>query len=227
MKALISLFTLLVCLGVSACAQETVFNVPSGDVLDRGKVYAELDVTYQHLQDVAGFTPRVVVGLGKRIEAGVNINDLTTDSAQLNITPTVKWKAYDGKKSGWAFVVGDDVFIPVQNRSYDAGNYVYAEFVKSWHRGTRVTFGGHHFTQDVVAAAQRAGAQLAFEQTLNKRVIFATDWYTGGHALGYVTPGLILKATSNLTLYGTYQIGNRGASDGNHQLLVELGWNMN
>ena len=33
---------------VPACyAQETVFNVPSGDTLDRGKVYGELDVTYR------------------------------------------------------------------------------------------------------------------------------------------------------------------------------------
>jgi hypothetical protein len=227
MKAFISLFTLLACLGVSACAQETVFNVPSGDVLDRGKVYTELDITYQHSQDLAGFTPRVVVGLGKRIEAGVNINGVNTDTAQSNVTPTVKWKAYDGKKNGWAFVVGDDVFIPVQERTYDAGNYVYAEFVKRWQSGTRVTVGGYHFTRDVIARAQRAGGQFAFEQPLNKRVTFATDWYTGAHALGYVTPGLIFKATPKLTLYGTYQIGNRGAFDGNRQVLMELGWNVN
>jgi hypothetical protein len=30
-----------------------------------------------------------------------------------------------------------------------------------------------------------------------------------------------------LTLYGTYQIGNRAAMSGNHQMLVELGWNFN
>jgi hypothetical protein len=60
-----------------------------------------------------------------------------------------------------------------------------------------------------------------------RRVTIAADWYTGDHALGYVTPGIIFKATSKLTLYGTYQVGNRGATSGNHQMLVELGWNFN
>lgn len=228
LKTSIAFFTLLICAAPLAFAQETVFNVPSADILDRGKVYTELDFTYQHSQDLGGFTPRVVLGLGKRVEAGLNITGLSTsDPVQTTLTPTVKWKAYNGGKNGWAFLVGDDVFIPVQNRTYDAGNYVYAEFTKSWKAGTRVTLGGYHFTRHVVADAQRAGGQFAFEQPLSKRITFATDWYTGAHSSGFVTPGLIFKATSKLTLYGTYQIGNRGASNGNHQLLVELGWNPN
>ena len=221
-------FILLLCFTPLAVAQETVFNVPSGDILDRGKLYTELDFTYQHSQSLAGFTPRVVVGLGHRIEAGVNITGVSTaDPVQTTLTPTVKWKAYDGGKNGWAFLAGDDVFIPVQNRSYNAGNYLYAEFAKAWKSGLRVTFGAYHFTRHVVADAQRAGGQFAFEQPLSKRVTFAVDWYTGSHTSGFVTPGLIIKATSKLTLYGTYQIGNRGASRGNHQALAELGWNPN
>jgi hypothetical protein len=220
----ITFFVLLLGTLGAASAQETVFNVPSGDILDRGKVYGELDITYQHSEDVGGFTPRLVVGLGKRIEAGLNITGVSTsDPVQTTLSPIVKWKAYDG--NSWAFLVGDNFFIPVQNRAYDAGNYVYAELTRTWKSGTRVTFGGYHFTRHVVADAQRAGGQFAFEQPLSKRVTFATDWYTGAHALGFVTPGVIVKATSKLTLYGTYQIGNRGASRGNHQGLFEIGWN--
>jgi len=226
-KIWIAIFLFLLCT-TSVLAQETVFNVPSGDVLDRGKVYGEFDVTYRHSQDLATFTPRLVVGIGKSVEAGFNIAGLSTsDKQQTTLSPTVKWKPYDGGKNGWAFLIGDDVFVPVQNRTYDAGNYFYAEFTKHWKTGTRITFGAYHFTRDVVARAQRAGGQFAFEQTLNKRLTFATDWYTGGHTSGYVTPGVVFKITSKLTFYGTYQIGNRGASNGNHQMLVELGWNVN
>lgn len=220
--------TIVVCLLASAHAQQTVFNVPNGDVLDKGKVYGEFDYTYRHSTNISGFTPRVVVGLGKRIEGGVNINGLSTGSSlQTTITPTVKWKVYDGGKNGWAFLVGDDIFIPIQNRTYNAGNYVYAEFTKTWQRGTRITFGGYHFTRDVVSTAQRAGGQFAIEQPLSKRVTFATDWFTGAQALGYVTPGVAVKVTPKLTWYVTYQIGNRGASNGNHQFLTEIGWNFN
>src|SRR5690349_20429171 len=193
-KIHIALLSLLLASLSAARAQETVFNVPSGDILDPGKVYTELDVTYQHSQDLGGFTPRIVVGLGKRVEAGVNINGLSTGGpVQTTVTPTVKWKAYDGGENGWGFLVGDDVFVPVQNRTYDAGNYLYAEFTRTWKSGTRITLGGYHFTRHVVADAQRAGGQFAFEQPLNKRLTFATDWFTGGHTAGFVTPGLIFK----------------------------------
>jgi hypothetical protein len=228
LKTAIALLVLLVCTTSICSAQETVFNVPSGDILDQGKVYAELDVSYQHSRNLGGVTPRVVVGVGKRIEAGVNITGISTaDPLQTTLTPTFKWKTYDSGENGWAFLVGDDIFIPVQNRTYDAGNYLYAEFTRIWKAGTRLTFGAYHFTRDVVAPAQRAGGQFAVEQPITKRLTFATDWYTGAHASGFVTPGVIFKATSKLTLYGTYQIGNRGASNGKHQLLIELGWNPN
>jgi len=213
---------------IKSRAQETIFNVPSGDVLERGKAYGELDFTYRPDDGTQSYTPRVVIGAGRRLEIGLNVNGIVTPGVlQTTLTPTIKWRTYDGGANGWAFFVGDDLFLPIQNRGYNAGNYIYAEFTKTWKAKTRVTFGGYHFTRDVVAPAQRAGGQFAIEQPIGDRLTLAADWYTGTHALGYITPGIILKATSKLTLYGSYQIGNSGASVGNHQLLMELGWNFN
>ena len=64
-------FTGLLALLLVGCsvAQETVFNVPSGDVLDRGKVYTEFDFSYRPDDALKTYTPRVVVGLGKRFES--------------------------------------------------------------------------------------------------------------------------------------------------------------
>lgn len=213
---------------VNAFAQETVFNVPSADVLARGKAYFELDFTYMHSTGRGSLTPRVVLGIGHSCEAGVNLNGLAVPGAvQTTLAPTVKCKLYDGGGNGWTLLAGDDLFIPLQNRSYAAGNYIYAEVVKSWRSKTRATFGAYDFTANVVALANRAGGQFAIEQPLGNRLTLAADWYTGDHNLGYVTPGIIVKATSRLTLYGTYQIGNGGAASGNHQVLIELGWNLN
>ena len=61
----------------STYGQQTVFDVPSADVLDKGKVYGELDGTARPVDPLATFTPRVVVGVGHRIEVGVNFNGLT------------------------------------------------------------------------------------------------------------------------------------------------------
>lgn len=217
---------LLMSYAVPSLSQQTVFNVPSGDVLDRRKIYLEFDATYMPQNAVRSFTPRIVVGVGHRVEVGLNLNGFSAPgNLQATPTATIKWKAYDGGKNGWAFLIGDDIFIPVQNRTYSAGNYTYAEFTKTWHTKTRATFGTYAFTKQVVASGNGVGGQFAIEQPMTGRFTLAADWYTGDQALGYGTPGIIFKMTSQLTLYGTYQVGNRRALAGNHQMLVEFGRN--
>jgi hypothetical protein len=230
MRLLKSLCFLLVAftLSGSVVAQETIFNVPSGDVLDRGKIYSEVDVTYRPSDSLKTFTPRIVAGLGRRIEIGLNINGIATPvTSQTTIVPNIKWKAYDGGDNGWSFLLGDNLFIPVQNKTYDTGTWVYTEFVKSWKTNTRVTIGAYYATRNVFAPFQRAGGQFAIEQTLTKRVTLAADWFTGSSSVGYVTPGLIIKVTPKLTWYISYQLGNSGVAGGNHQVLTEIGWNWN
>jgi len=206
--------------------QETVFDVPNPDVLDKGKVYGELDETARPVNPVYTFEPRVVVGLGHRIEAGLNFIGLSEPSSgQVIIAPTVKWRLWDGGKSAWSFLVGDDVFFPARKEDYDAGNYFYAEFAKVFRTGTRIGFGGYDFTKHVVAPAQRAGGQFTIEQPVNQRLTVAGEWYTGNQGAGYVTSGVIVKVTSKFTLYGCYQIGNAGVTNGNHQFLWEFGYN--
>jgi hypothetical protein len=211
-----------------AIGQETVFDVPSPDILDKGKVYGELDGTARPVDPVYTFEPRVVVGLGQRIEVGLNFIGLSEPSSgQVIFAPTVKWRPWDGGKSGWSFFLGDDVFFPARKEDYSAGNYFYAEFAKVFGGGTRIGFGGYEFTKDVVAPAQRAGGQFTFEQPINKRLTVAAEWYTGNQAVGYVNSGVVVKATSKVTLYGCYQIGNAGVTNGNHQFLWEVGYNFN
>ena len=214
--------------GTSARGQETVFDVPSADILARGKVYGELDGTLRPADGLAAFTPRVVVGIGRRIEVGLNFNGLSEPATgEWTLSPTAKWRLWSKDEAGWTFYVGDDVFFPVRQRSYNAGNYFYASFSKQWKEGTRIGFGGYDFTKNVVAEANRAGGQFTFEQTVNKRLTLAAEWYTGNHADGYVNPGAIVKVTSKLTLYLAYQIGNAGVTSGNHQFLWEIGYNFN
>jgi hypothetical protein len=211
-----------------AYGQQTVFDVPSADVLDKGKVYGELDGTVRVVDPLATFTPRVVVGLGHHIEAGMNFNGLSAPAlGELDVSPTVKWQVWKGQTSGLSFYVGDDLFFPVHNRTYDAGNYFYASFAKEWKHGTRIGLGGYDFTRNVVASGNRAGGQFTFEQRVNNRLTLAAEWYTGNNAVGYVNPGAIIKATSKLTLYAAYQIGNAGVTTGNHQFLWEIGYNFN
>lgn len=225
---------LMTMLSIKAQAQQTVFNVPTTDVLDKGKVYFELDVSAKPndtaaLSRFSSFVPRLVVGAGHRIEAGVNIlGNIQPGDDSTTLAPTVKWKAFDGGDNGWATVIGDNLFIPNRNRAYNVGTYAYAMTQKTFRKRTRIGFGGYFFSRNVVAAnANRAGGQFTFEQTLNKKVTLAADWFTGRHGAGYFTPGVIFKVGSKVTGYASYSIGNQNASRGNHYFLMEFGYNFN
>lgn len=216
-----------------ANAQQTIFNVPSTDVLDKGKVYAELDVSFKPSDSTAAnkfssFVPRVVVGTGSNVEIGLNVTgNIQPGRDSTTLVPAIKWKPYQSKDNGWAFVVGDHLFVPVHNRGYDAGNHVYAEVSKTFRSGTRLTAGGYDFTKNVVSAANRAGGQFGFEQPINKKLTIAADWFTGKHGAGYFTPGVVFKIGPKVTGYAGYSIGNQNASNGNHFFLLEIGYNFN
>ncbi|MBC7930801.1 MAG: hypothetical protein H7Z38_09600 [Rubrivivax sp.] len=217
-------------------AQQTIFNVPSSDVLFRGNLYSELDVTFKP-NDGAGnsvgrfssFVPRVVAGVGRGVEIGLNVTgNIQPGADSTTLVPAIKWKAYDGGDNGWAIVVGDNVFIPVRNKSYDVGNYFYAQVSKTFKTKTRLTAGGYHFSRNVVAPnAQRAGGQFGFEQPVTDKFGVAADWYTGKHAAGYFTPGINFKPHPKVTGYFGYSIGNSGASNGNHFVYTAVGVNFN
>jgi hypothetical protein len=234
--ALAALVLLLVSLPASAYAQQTIFNVPSSDVLDRGKVYGELDVTFKPndaddnaVGRFSSFVPRVVFGTGGRVEVGLNLTgNINPGADSTTLVPAIKWNAYDGGANGWSIVLGDNAFIPMRNKSYDFGNYVYAQASKTFKSRTRLTAGGYHFSDNVVAAnAQRAGGQFGFEQPISDKFGVAADWYTGKHAAGYFTPGFNFKPHPKVTGYVGYSIGNTGASNGNHFFYTAIGINFN
>jgi hypothetical protein len=226
-------FVLIVLCTTKGQAQQTIFNVPTTDVLDKGKVYFELDASFkptasQIVGRFSSFVPRVVVGAGRHVEVGLNIvGNIQPGPDSTTLAPTVKWKPYQGKDNGIAIVVGDNLFIPVRNRTYNAGNYAYFAISKTFKSGTRITGGAYDFTRNVVASANRAGGQFGFEQPLNKKVSFAADWFTGKHSAGYFTPGIVFKVGPRITGYAGYSIGNQNASRGNHFFLMEFGYNFN
>jgi hypothetical protein len=224
---------LIMSYAASTSAQQTIFNVPTTDVLEKGKVYGELDVSFKPnnsdaVNRFSSFVPRVVVGTGGRVEVGLNvIGNIQPGPDTTTLVPAVKWKPYSNEKKGFAVVVGDHVFVPIRNRTYSAGNYVYAEISKTFKKGTRLTAGGYDFTKNVVSTANRAGGQFGFEQPVSKKVTLAADWFTGKQSAGFFTPGAVFKLGPKFTGYAGYSIGNQNASHGNHFFLLELGYNFN
>jgi hypothetical protein len=218
----------------SVHAQQTVFNVPTTDVLDKGKFYVELDVSAKPnnsdaLHRFSSFVPRLVVGAGHSVEVGVNIlGNIQPGPDATAISPSIKWKVYNGKDNGWGIVVGDNLFFPVRNKTYNAGTYAYTMAQKTFYKNSRVGFGGYFFSKNVVAAnANRLGGQFTFEQTVTKKLNLNADWFTGKHTSGLFTTGAAYKLTKKLTGVAAYSLGNSNLSHGNHFFYFELGYNFN
>ena len=218
---------------INAVGQQTIFNVPTSDVLDRGKVYAELDASFKTndqdaLRKFSSFVPRLVVGVGKKVEVGLNVTgNIQPGADSTALVPTVKWKFYDNEKQKLALFGGTNFYIPVRNRAYNFGTYSYAAVSKTI-RKSRLTAGGFVASKNVFAPhAVRGGGQFGFEQTVNSKVTLAADWITGRHASGYFSPGVIYKPHPRVTTYWSYPIGNNAAPAGNHFFLLEVGYNIN
>lgn len=213
-------------------SQQTIYNVPTTDVLDKGKVYAELDVSFKfNNQDAArkfsSFVPRVVIGAGNNVEVGLNVNgNIQPGLDSTTLVPSVKWRFYQNEKKDVALMAGTNVYIPVRNRGYNIGSYSYVAGSKTINK-TRLTAGGYYFSKNVVATAGRAGGQFGIEQTVNSKFSVAADWITGKHASGYFTPGVIYKPTPKVTTYFSYSLGNANLRQGNHFFLFEIGYNFN
>ncbi len=219
---------LLIAAHATVNAQQTVFNVPTTDVLDPGQVYFELDISAKPVDPkFSSFVPRLVIGAGGRVEVGLNVTgNIQPGADTTTLVPAVKWKVYDGGDNGWAIAVGNNLYIPVRNKSYDLGTYSYAMVQRTFRTKTRVGFGGYFFSKNVVAPnANRAGGQFTFEQPVTGKFGVQADWFTGKHANGYFTPGGYYKFNKKLTGYAAYSIGNAGVTNGNHFLYFEMGYN--
>ena len=226
-------FIFSVLLAVQTRAQQTIFNVPTPDILEKGKVYIELDAAFKldkttEFGRFSSFVPRIVVGTGGNVEVGLNVTgNIQPGSDSTTLVPTIKWKFYQNEKKGLALYAGTNFYIPVRNKAYNFGTYSYSAVSKTLNK-TRLTAGGFVASKNVFAAnATRAGGQFGIERAINDKVAVAADWITGKHGAGYFTPGVIYKPHPRVSTYWTYSIGNTGASNGNHYFLFELGYNFN
>lgn len=86
--------------------QQTIFNVPTTDVLEKGRVYVELDASLKptdgdRVSKYSSFVPRLVVGAGKGIEIGLNVTgNVQPGPDSTTLVPTIKWRPYQNEAVG-------------------------------------------------------------------------------------------------------------------------------
>jgi len=215
----------------SAMAQSTIFNIPSTDTVDKGKVYFEFDFLPQAPGPEIGATiilynPRVVVGLPGNAEVGVNFPIYHVDPINsAYIQPNIKWKFYKDDDTAVAATVGGVLNSPLNYREGQATwGYVYANVSKKFKgaKDARLTVGpyGVFANADPISGpvsflGTRGGVLIGYEQPLGGPVSFVADWFSSKNSLGYFTPGVSIALPHSGLLNIGYSIGNDSWEDSN------------
>lgn len=215
----------------SAAGQSTLFSAPTTDVQAPGKVYLEADfITHFASYKDGGYQtygPRVVGGVTREIEVGVNVFYTRASPAEpVEIQPNFKWRFYANEKRGLAAAAGVLLTIPVTRRHEGKTTgmfYVVGSKTFSGNYGPRFTFGGYGLAGPFEEGTTRSGVIAGYEQPFTKKISFVADWFSGNNDFGYVTPGVGINFSSKSSLYTGYSIGNQGR--GNNFLGVYYGYN--
>ena len=219
---------LVICFGVAA--QSSVFNVPSIDVQAARRVYVEADFT-AHLSsfETGGYQsygPRIIYGLSKRAEIGINAIYTNTSPAEpVEIQPNFKLKFYENEEKGFAASAGTIVFVPLTQRSSNSTRamvYVVTSKNVGGTYGPRITAGSYALIGRFDGTSKR-GLLLGYEQPITKKLSFLADWSSGNNDFGYVVAGVGVTLSRRSALYVGYNVGNQGR--GNNSIGVYYGFN--
>jgi len=219
---------LLSCYGVSA--QSTVFNIPSTDIQTARRFYVEADFMAHFSSHETGgyqlYGPRVVYGLSKRAEVGVNAFFVhTTPAEPIEIQPNFKFRFYENEEKGVAAAAGVLASVPLTRRSSsNTSAMVYGVASKSikGSYGPRFTAGGYRLIGSFAPGTRRQGLLVGYEQRITSKLTFVADWSSGNNDYGYVVAGVGLALSRKSLLYVGYNIGNHGR--GNNSFGIFYGY---
>ena len=226
------LLLLLVLVSQTASAQSTIFNIPSTDTVDKSKGYVELDYLPQAPGPDLGartqiFNPRVVIGVSKNAEFGVNVpiyhNGDASPTSLSYIQPNVKVKVYKDDAKAVASTVGVITNFPLNSTASQLPwALIYGNVSKKVGKtGPRLTAGpyGVIAKQDdpnkVSFVGTRGGVLLGYEQPIAGKLSFVADWFSGKNGVGYFTPGVSIALPHNGLFNAGYSIGNDSWANSN------------
>src|ERR1700674_5593739 len=205
-------------------AQSTIFNIPSTDVVAKKKVYFEFDFLSLLAKHQNGgfqsYVPRVVVGVAKNLEVGVNVAVTDIGGPKLvEIQPNIKWQYYNNEKSGVTATFGGIAYLPVKQRVAFGNNnfgFLYGNVSKkvTSMKGARFTGGGYGLVGRKTGFGTLGGAMVGYEQPLTRKVSFVMDWFSGKNRFGLLTPGVSIVVSKKSLFNAGYSINNWGNGGG-------------
>lgn len=197
-------------------AVQTVFNVPSADVTEKGHVFVQQEAQFRGWNPDAFFngTTFIDYGIGHNTDVGVTLFNVGAPATQ-NISMGVGFKSaipIPGLKEKFPerefkFTVGSNILIGLEGN--DVGNWTYAHLSGRVPKAnTRLTAGLSYGTKQAFGINHTCFI-AAVEQPITKKLNLLADWYSGNeHWSGFLITGFSYALPKNTTIYAGYQIPN-------------------
>jgi hypothetical protein len=203
-------------------SQQNLFNIPSGDITEKGKIFYQhqLNVYQSRLESKAHF----VYGLGDGWDAGLNLvgkgfyftpdwrllhNDnpdkgalypILMGTVQKQFSPLEKLDLNTGLQAG----------INLSNRIDNKELNFFWYGLAIWHfkKGSRITGGVYHSNQMFIGQGNDTGWMIGYEYKLSKRWYLMGDWISGNNDAAVAVIGGMFNASKRVQICAGWQIPN-------------------
>ncbi len=201
-----------------AIAQQTIFNVPSADLVEKGKVFVQHQSSFSN--KFGEFDNNFVYGLGMNTEFDLTLFNVGTKNIRNEVLGVgFKTVLPLHERSQTKLTFGH--LIPVSLRGDGVGGYSYSHLSTVLPKlGTRLTSGiaigtTTLFNRDTVCFIG------GVEQPITKRFYVVLDYYSGKHSSGFLIPGFYYVFDPKFIVSAGYKIKNN-SSNGYNGFIVEL-----
>ncbi len=219
------IFLLLIFFGGEAYAQQTIFNVPSADVLEKDKNFLQHESQFRgkdqgQFYNSANYFSH---GIGSNTEIDVtqfNLSSPASENISVSVgTKTVlplaeKENAYQPK-----LILG--AMLPISLQGNGSGHWLYgASSITLPQTNTRLTAGFSSGTKQMFGKNVNA-FMGGIEQKITNDFSLIGDWYSGHQNWGLAALGFSYALPQDFTFYGGYQIPNSKRS-GRNSFVIEI-----
>lgn len=218
------LFSVALLACVCASAQQNLFNIPSGDITQKKKLFYQhqLNVYRNKLESKA----HLVYGLGKGWDAGINLV-----GKGFYFTPRWRGLYNDNPAKGAVYPIlmatGQKQFVVSKHININAGvqagynlsnrleNKVLNHFfygIGSYHfgKGSRGVAGVYHGNRMFLGEGNTAGVLAGYEIKLSKRWYLMGDWVSGRNDGAVAVIGGMFNASKRVQLCAGWLLPNPG-----------------
>jgi len=219
-------------------SQSLIAGIPSADVVEKShlELTHESQLNFWKKPNKWNSFNFLCYGIGGNSELTLTLNNLDNESSENLALGFGAKKVFPIFKNipQWEhkIIIGSNVLYSTTKKDFGVWSYgMYSLRIPQIK--TRLTgglsYGTHHtygYRTKIVSDVQTLvpnnifSALIGFEQPLNKRFSFISDWYSGSHAIAALITAIQYDFGHNVLIVG-YKIANKKEKDGN-ALILEL-----